>query len=52
LGPDLATLVDLVATDRLRIEIGWCGSWERIDDAAAALADRSVSGKAILDPGR
>ncbi|MCT9933249.1 zinc-binding dehydrogenase [Planotetraspora sp. A-T 1434] len=48
-GPDLATLVDLVATGALVIEVGWRGPWDRVDEAADALAGRRLAGKAVLD---
>jgi NADPH:quinone reductase-like Zn-dependent oxidoreductase len=47
-GEDLAVLLELVASGRLTVELGWQGSWERIDEAAAALVGRHVSGKAVL----
>ncbi|GLZ77988.1 oxidoreductase [Actinorhabdospora filicis] len=49
LGDDLAYLLDLVRTGRLTPEIGWRGPWERAEEAAAALLDRRVKGKAVLD---
>ncbi len=48
-GADLALLARLVAEGRLTIDVGWRGSWERLDEAAAALAARAVTGKAVLD---
>lgn len=48
-GPDLGTLLGLVAAGRLSPEIGWRGPWERIDEAARALLDRRIAGKAVLD---
>ena len=38
-----------VAACRFRPEIGWRDSWHQVSDAAKALADRQVLGKAILD---
>jgi NADPH:quinone reductase-like Zn-dependent oxidoreductase len=49
IGADLATLVDLVAAGRLAVTIGWRGPWERVADAAEALAARRVKGKTVLD---
>ncbi|MQA08674.1 MAG: zinc-binding dehydrogenase [Pseudonocardiaceae bacterium] len=46
---DLATLIGLVAAGDLTVEIGWQGSWERVTEAAEALAGRRVTGKAVLD---
>ncbi|MDT0322474.1 zinc-binding dehydrogenase [Streptomyces millisiae] len=48
-GPDLATLLGLVAAGRLSPEIDWRGPWERIDEAARELLDRRIAGKAVLD---
>ncbi|MEW9553093.1 zinc-binding dehydrogenase [Nonomuraea sp. NPDC050783] len=48
-GPDLGTLVSLVASGRLSPEVGLRGSWEGIAEAAAALLGRRVAGKAVLD---
>nr|CEL20618.1 alcohol dehydrogenase, zinc-binding [Kibdelosporangium sp. MJ126-NF4] len=48
-GPDLAYLLKLVADGKLTVDIGWRGSWTRFDEAAAALFDRQVTGKAVLD---
>ncbi|WP_226900388.1 zinc-binding dehydrogenase [Nonomuraea phyllanthi] len=48
-GPDLATLLGFSAAGRLSPEVGWRGSWERVAEAARALLDRRVAGKAVLD---
>ncbi|WP_326638884.1 zinc-binding dehydrogenase [Nonomuraea fuscirosea] len=48
-GPDLATLLDLVAGGRLSPEVDWRGSWRRVAEAAQALLDRRIAGKAVLD---
>lgn len=48
-GPDLATLLEFVAAGRLSPEIDWRGSWERVTEAARALLDRRIAGKAVLD---
>ncbi|WP_281196320.1 zinc-binding dehydrogenase [Microtetraspora malaysiensis] len=48
-GPDLATLLAFVAAGRLSPEVDWRGSWERVTEAAHALLDRRVAGKAVLD---
>ncbi|MEV0234605.1 zinc-binding dehydrogenase [Nonomuraea sp. NPDC050786] len=48
---DLAELVRLTADRALAPEIGWRGSWERFAEAAAALRDRRVRGKAVFDIG-
>lgn len=48
-GPDLAVLVDLLADGKLSTPIGWRGPWDEIHTAAAALLDRQVNGKVILD---
>jgi NADPH:quinone reductase-like Zn-dependent oxidoreductase len=49
LAADLAYLVDLLAAGKLDVQIGWRGSWERIDEAAQALLNRQFVGKAVLD---
>lgn len=48
-GPDLDTLVRLVADGRLAVQVGWRGPLARVADAAQALVERRVRGKAILD---
>ncbi|MEV5559946.1 zinc-binding dehydrogenase [Nonomuraea wenchangensis] len=48
-GPDLATLLALVASGRLSPEVGWRGPWDRVGEAATALLERRVAGKAVLD---
>ncbi|SPL89655.1 alcohol dehydrogenase, zinc-binding [[Actinomadura] parvosata subsp. kistnae] len=48
-GPDLATLLGFAAAGRLSSEIGWRGPWERYGEAARALLERRVAGKAVLD---
>ncbi|HEY3502862.1 MAG TPA: zinc-binding dehydrogenase [Actinocatenispora sp.] len=48
-GPDLATLVDLAATGVVSVEVGWRGSWRRVDEAIGALLGRRVPGKVVLD---
>ncbi|GAA3693721.1 hypothetical protein GCM10022224_068990 [Nonomuraea antimicrobica] len=49
LGPDLATLLAFVAQGRLSPEVDWRGTWDRVEEAARALLDRRVAGKAVLD---
>ncbi|MDQ7809112.1 zinc-binding dehydrogenase [Amycolatopsis sp. A133] len=48
-GPDLATLLDFLAAGKLSPEVAWRGSWERVTEAAQALLDRRIAGKAVLD---
>lgn len=48
-GPDLETLVELLAADELDPQIGWRGHWDRASEAAAALLAREIRGKAVLD---
>lgn len=48
-GADLSTLVQMVADGSVTVQIGWQGSWQHLDEAAAALRDRKVSGKAVLN---
>ncbi|MEV0324536.1 zinc-binding dehydrogenase [Streptomyces sp. NPDC050658] len=51
-GPDLTTLLAFTAAGRLSPEVDWRGPWERVTEAAQALLDRRISGKAVLDVGR
>ncbi|MEU1720464.1 zinc-binding dehydrogenase [Nonomuraea sp. NPDC005692] len=48
-GPDLAFLLGLVAAGDLSVEIGRRVPWDRLDEAAAAQLDRTVTGKVVLD---
>lgn len=48
-GADLADLVRLVASGELAVEIGWRGPLDRYAEAAEALRERRVSGKAVFD---
>ncbi|GHI09834.1 alcohol dehydrogenase [Streptomyces cellostaticus] len=45
----LRRLLALVAAGKLRVPVGWRGPWEKIADAAEALASRNLRGKAVLD---
>lgn len=47
-GADIAFLASLVARGELDPQIGWRGDWENAGEAAAALLERRVSGKAVL----
>ncbi|MGP3962400.1 zinc-binding dehydrogenase [Nonomuraea sp. 3N208] len=49
IGPDLATLLEFVAAGRLSPEVDWRGSWEHVTEAAQALLNRRIAGKAVLD---
>lgn len=51
LGDDLGVLLDLVARGRLDPHIGWRGTWDRVGDAAQALIERRVTGKAVIEIG-
>ena len=46
---DLAYLVELLATGELDPQIGLRTSWQEVSEAAQALLDRRVAGKAVLD---
>nr|WP_042177804.1 zinc-binding dehydrogenase [Kibdelosporangium sp. MJ126-NF4]CEL12777.1 alcohol dehydrogenase, zinc-binding [Kibdelosporangium sp. MJ126-NF4]CTQ98463.1 alcohol dehydrogenase, zinc-binding [Kibdelosporangium sp. MJ126-NF4] len=46
---DLTWLAAEVAAGRLDPAISWRGSWTRYDEAATALLDRRLHGKAVLD---
>ena len=48
-GADLATLLGFLADGRLSPEVDWRGSRERVAEAAQALLDRRIAGKAVLD---
>ena len=48
-GPDLAYLIGLVAAGELDPQVGWRGPWHEAADAVAALMDRKVKGKAVLE---
>src|SRR5690349_7366398 len=47
--PDLAYLVGLLAAGDLDPQIGLRTSWREVSEAAQALLDRQVAGKAVLD---
>ena len=48
-GDDLAYLVGLLAAGQLDPQVGWRGSWDRAAEAADALMNRRVRGKAVLE---
>jgi len=48
IGHDLSVLLRLVTEGRLNVEVGWRGSWEQIHEAASALLERRILGKAVL----
>jgi NADPH:quinone reductase-like Zn-dependent oxidoreductase len=48
MGVDLATLVSLVAAEKLTPEIGLEESWHNLYRATTALRDRNVNGKAVF----
>jgi NADPH:quinone reductase len=47
-GVDLALMVGLIAEGKLKPQVGFQGSWQKLEDALAALRDRRFGGKAIL----
>lgn len=47
-GRLLAMLLDLLAAGRLRVEIGFEGSWDRLNEAMDGLSERRFAGKAVL----
>ncbi|MEV4195206.1 zinc-binding dehydrogenase [Streptomyces toxytricini] len=49
-GADLAVLAGLAAEGALTVDIGWQGPWDRFEEAATALRDRRINGKAVLTP--
>ena len=48
-APDLSYLVELLAAGEIDPQIGLRTSWADVSDAAEALLDRRVAGKAVLD---
>ncbi|WP_437806353.1 zinc-binding dehydrogenase [Sorangium sp. So ce1078] len=48
-GPDIAYLASLIERRELDPQIGFRGGWERAPEAAQALLDRRVTGKAVLE---
>jgi NADPH2:quinone reductase len=48
-GPELSYLVGLFAAGELDVPIGWRSSWQRATEAADALLERRVHGKAVLE---
>jgi NADPH:quinone reductase len=48
-GADLGYLVALLAAGEIDPQIGLRSSWNEVSDAATALLDRRVAGKAVLD---
>jgi NADPH:quinone reductase-like Zn-dependent oxidoreductase len=48
LGEDLAYLANLAAAGELDPQIVWRGSWSKLDVALDGLANRAISGKAVL----
>ena len=51
-GSDLRRLVGLMASGRLRAQIGFQGPWDEAGPALEALRERRVNGKAVLRPQR
>lgn len=45
----LRVLLELVEAGRLSPVVGWHGGWDQVNEAAQALTDRRLAGKAILD---
>ena len=48
-GDGLATLVTLLSTGHLTVDIGWQGSWTDLDQAADAMLGRRLRGKAVFE---
>lgn len=48
-APDLAYLIELLAAGEIDPQIGLRTSWDDVSEAAEALLDRRVAGKAVLD---
>src|SRR3954447_7038226 len=47
-GRLLAVLLDLLSADRLHVEVGFEGSWDRLNEAMDGLSERRFPGKAVL----
>ncbi|MGE7433395.1 zinc-binding dehydrogenase [Kitasatospora sp. NPDC001175] len=50
-GPDLTELTRLVAAGRLQTPVDWESDWSEAGEAAVALLDRRIRGKAVLTIG-
>jgi NADPH:quinone reductase-like Zn-dependent oxidoreductase len=48
-GDDLGTLVTLLSSAHLTVDIGWQGSWTDLDQAADAMLGRRLRGKAVFE---
>ena len=48
-GADIDYLLSLMRAGRLRVDVGWRGSWARVAEAVDALFGRRIAGKAVLD---
>jgi len=48
-GDDLGTLVTLLSSGNLTVDIGWQGSWTDLDEAADAMLGRRLRGKAVFE---
>lgn len=48
-GDDLATLVTLLEAGHLTVDVGWQGSWNDLDQAAEAMLERTLRGKAVFE---
>ncbi|MBA3906470.1 MAG: zinc-binding dehydrogenase [Pseudonocardiales bacterium] len=48
-GAELTYLLQLIEAGTLDVQVGWLGDWERVHEAAAALMERRVTGKAVLE---
>jgi NADPH:quinone reductase len=47
-GRRLEMLLELVAAGRLQVEVGFEGSWDRVNEAMDGLSERRFGGKAVL----
>jgi NADPH:quinone reductase-like Zn-dependent oxidoreductase len=48
-GSYLTALLRWLAEGKLKTEVKWRGDWNQFDQAVAALLDRRLHGKAVLD---
>lgn len=49
MGSYLKALLQWLAEGKLKTEVKWRSDWNQFDEAVAALLDRRLHGKAVLD---
>lgn len=48
-GPELSYLLGLIEAGTLEVQVGWRGEWGRVHEAVAALMERRITGKVVLE---